>query len=173
MQSFSVMFYCKFALFFMTDYHNYSRWMTLFALELLNLENKNSEVELQLRSGDFSVNRSGRKFSNVVVDMALEQTKNAEAKSRLKGIIGCADISSAVNRRITTNSMIIEIVNNVLEIADLLKPINCPNELRAPRIAEDKEDVQKVKKFIKNTLNPFDKSTNVDALFNIKANRKL
>ena len=30
--------------------------------------------------------------------MALEQTKNAEAKNRLKGIIGYADISSAVNR---------------------------------------------------------------------------
>ena len=147
--------------------------MTLYALELLNLENKNPEVELQLRSGGFSVNRSGRKFSNVGVDMALEQTINAEGKNRLKGIIGYADISSAVNRWITTNSMRSEIANNVLEIAHLDKSIDGTKELRTPRIVKDKEDVQKVKKLIKDTLNPFDKSTNVGALFNIRTGRKL
>ena len=47
--------------------------MTLHALELLNLENKNLEAELQLRSDGFSVNWSGRKFSNVGVDMALDK----------------------------------------------------------------------------------------------------
>ena len=146
--------------------------MTLYALELLNLENKNPEVELQLRSGSFSVNQSGRKFSNVGVDMALEQTINAEAKNRLKRIIGYADISSAVNRWITTNSMRSEIAN-VLEIAHLDKSIDGTKELRTPRIVKDKEDVQKVKKLIKDTLNPFDKSTNLNALFNIRIGRKL
>ena len=47
--------------------------------------------------------------------------------------------------------MRIEIVNDVLEIADLDKPIDGTKELRAPRIAKDKEDVQKDKKLIKNT----------------------
>ena len=37
-------------IFFMTSHHNYSRWMTLYALELLNLEKKNPEVELQYGS---------------------------------------------------------------------------------------------------------------------------
>ena len=84
------------------------------------------------------------------------------------GIIGYADISSAVNRWITTNLVRSEIENNILETADL-----DAKELRVPRIAKDKEDIQKVKKLIKDTLNPFDKSTNVDALFNIKTGRKL
>ena len=105
--------------------------------------------------------------------MALEQTIYAEARNRLKGIISYADTSSAVNRRITTNSMRSEIVNNDLEIADLDKPIDDTKELRAPRTVKDKEDVQKVKKLIKDTLNPFDTSTNVDALFNIRTGRKL
>ena len=147
--------------------------MTLYASELLNLENKNPEVELQLRYGGFSVNRSGRKFTNVGVDMALEQTIYAEARNRLKGIISYTDTSSAVNRRITTNLMRSEIVNNDLEIADLDKPIDGTKELRTPRTAKDKEDAQKVKKLIKDTLNPFDKSTYVDALFNIRTGRKL
>ena len=147
--------------------------MTLYALELHNFENKNPVVELKFRSSDFSVNWSGRKLPNVGIDMALEQTKNAEAKNRLKGIIGYADISSAVNRWITTNSMRREVVNIALEIADLDKPIDVTKELRAPRIAKDNEDVKKVKKLIKDTLNPFDKSTNVGALFNIRTSRKL
>ena len=83
--------------------------------------------------------------------MALEQTINAETKNRLKGTISYANISSAVNRWITTNSMRSEIVNDVLEIADLDKPIDGTKELRAPRIAKDNEDVQKDKKLIKNT----------------------
>ena len=38
---------------------------------------------------------------------------------------------------------------------------------------KDKEDVQKVKKLINDTLNPFDKSTIVDELFIIRIGRKL
>ena len=64
-------------------------------------------------------------------------------------------------------------IANVLEIAHLDKSIDGTKELRTPRIVKDKEDVQKVKKLIKDTLNPFDKSTNVDALFNIRTGRKL
>ena len=87
-------------------------------------------------------------------------------------MIGYADISSAVSIWITTNSMKSEIVNNILEIADLGKPIDGTKELRAPRIAKDKEDVQKVEKLIKDILNPFEKSTSVDALCNIRTDRK-
>ena len=66
-----------------------------------------------------------------------------------------------------------EIVSNVLEIANLDKPIDGTKELRAQTIAKDKEDVQKIKKLIKDTLNPFDKPTNVDALFNIRTGKNL
>ena len=63
----------------------------------------------------------------------------------MKGKIGYADISCAANRWITTNSMRSEIVNNVLEIIDLDKPIDGTKELGASRIAKNKEDIQKVK----------------------------
>ena len=51
-------------------------------------------------------------FGNVGVDMALEQTKNTEAKNSLKGIMAYADISDiAVNRWITSNYMQSEFVS--------------------------------------------------------------
>ena len=51
--------------------------------------------------------------------MALEQTINAEAKSRLKGIIAFADVNITVDRWLITSSMCTEIVNRVLNIAGL------------------------------------------------------
>ena len=61
----------------------------------------------------------GGDFHRVGVDMGLEQTINAEAKNRLKGIIGFADINSAVNGWLVTSSMITQIVNQMLDIADM------------------------------------------------------
>ena len=78
---------------------NYARWMTYYALELENIQNEKPRVIEYLKNGAFSVNRTGKAFSIVAVDMALEQTINAEAKKRLKGIMAFTDVNSAVNRR--------------------------------------------------------------------------
>ena len=78
---------------------NYARWMTYYALELENIQNEKPQVIEYLKNGAFSVNRTGKAFSGAAVDMALEQTINAEAKNRLKGIMAFADVNSAVNRR--------------------------------------------------------------------------
>ena len=78
---------------------NYARWMTYYALELENIQNEKPQVIEYLKNGAFSVNRTGKAFSIVAVDMALEQTINAEAKKRLKGIMAFTDVNSAVNRR--------------------------------------------------------------------------
>ena len=45
----------------------------------------------------FSVNRTGKSFASVPVDVALEQTIDANAESRLKSIMAFAEISTAVN----------------------------------------------------------------------------
>ena len=79
------------SIYFSTNHHNYARWITLYALELLNIAE-------MLRNGGFTINGTGGPIRNVGVDMALEQTINAEAKNRLKGIMAYADISTAVNR---------------------------------------------------------------------------
>ena len=78
---------------------NYARWMTYYALELENIQNEKPQVIEYLKNGAFSVNRTGKAFSIVAVDMALEQTISAEAKKRLKGIMAFTDVNSAVNRR--------------------------------------------------------------------------
>ena len=96
-------------LFFSENYHNYARWMSLHSLELVGLEKEKPVVAHLLKNGAFSVNRTGKPFSRVGVDMALEQTINAETKSRLIGIVEFADVSSAVNRWMVTTNMRMEI----------------------------------------------------------------
>ena len=45
----------------------------------------------------YNHNRTGKSFASVPDDVALEQTIDANAKSRLKGIMVFAEISTAVN----------------------------------------------------------------------------
>ena len=52
-----------------------------------------------------------------------------------------ADISTAVNRWITTNSVRSELVSQSLEIGDLDKVIDGTKELRQTRITKDKDDL--------------------------------
>ena len=78
----------------------------------------------------------GRPFLRVGINMALEQTINAEAKSRLKGIVSFADVPTAVNRWIVTGSMRSQIVNSLLEVADL-KSYNSDNKELNKEIERD------------------------------------
>ena len=65
-------FFQLFTIYFSTNHYNYARWMIFYALELLNFSES-------LRSGVFTIIRTGNPFSSFGVDIALEQTVNAEA----------------------------------------------------------------------------------------------
>ena len=61
--------------------------------------NKSTQsIQKIFTEGAFSINRTEKSFASVPVDIALEQTINAKAKSWLKGIMAFANISTAVNR---------------------------------------------------------------------------
>ena len=108
-----------------------------------------------MRNSAFSVNRTGNPFARVGTDMALEQTINAHAKSRLKGIMQYADVSSDVNRWIVTSSMKTKLINSLLEYADIKSKADQCKELRQERIEKDAKVLQELKTTIKGTINPF------------------
>ena len=88
------------------------------------------------------------------------------------GVVAFADISTAVNRWIVTGSMRSQIVNSLLEVADL-KSYNSDNkELNKPRMERDKKVVEKIKEYICSTTNPFKKSVHKDVLFNLKTGKQ-
>lgn len=162
------------SIFFVTNHVNYARWMSRYSLELLNLEKCNPVVYSMLVNGGFSVKRSKNKFAREGVDMALEQTINAEAKNRLCGITAFADVKSAVNRWLVTSSMRTEIVNRVLSIAGMSNDDDIKNkDLNPKRMARDATELCNLVKTIEDIKNPFDENLQKDSLFNIKTGKKV
>ena len=117
--------------------------MSLYSLDIANLETSQSNLQNVLTEGGFSVNRTRQSFASVPVDMALEQTINTNAKNSLKGIMAFADISTAVNRWIVTTSMKSKILNAVLDYADKNISYDESKELRASRIRAEQNHLSK------------------------------
>ena len=65
----------------MRNHHNYARWISLYSLEFANLETSQPDVRKILIARAFCVNGIGKSFASFPVDMALEQTISANAKS--------------------------------------------------------------------------------------------
>ena len=105
----------------------------------------------------FSINRSGNGFPGVPTNIALEQSINAHAKNRLKGIMAYADTDSAVNRRYVTSPMRSEIANALLEYADMKSNEGGNKEIKEQRKKRNKEDLEKIKMLITSTINLFNK----------------
>merc|ERR1711894_426760 len=103
---------------------------------------------------------------------ALEQTINAEAKHRLKGFMAYADISSAVNRWLVTSSLRSQIVNGLLEIADIQPPNEGNKELREKKIKKDTSDLGLIKNVIGQTINPFDHDSK-ESLYNLQTGQSI
>ena len=126
-----------------------------------------------LIKGAFSINRSGNAFAGVAVDMTLEQSINAYAKNRLKGIMTYADIDSALNRWHVTSPMRSEISNALLKYADMKSNEGGNKEVKEQRKKRDKEDLEKLKKLVTSTINPFQQRRPKDYLFNLKIGKKV
>ena len=100
------------------------------------------EVIEYLKNGAFSVNCTGKPFSKVAVDMALEETINAEAKNRFKGIMAFACVNSAVSRWQVTSSMKTQIIKSRLETTEIKNYNAEMKEINHPRIEKDHQDLQ-------------------------------
>ena len=112
-------------------------------------------------------------FSQVPVDEALEQTINADAKNRLKGIMKYADVATAVNRWKITNSTKTEFVNSLLEMFGMVESSYGHKETQTLRKKKDNEDQKLLKHTIIETSDPFENNlAKKEHLFNIKTGRR-
>ena len=107
------------SIFFMANNCNYARWIFLYSLDLANLEKRLPDFKKVLTERGLSVNRTGKSFAGVPVEMAPEKTINANAKIQLKDIMAFEDISTAVTRWIMAASMKSKILYSVLDYADM------------------------------------------------------
>eukprot|EP00733_Pompholyxophrys_punicea_P000080 Pompholyxophrys_punicea_v1_NODE_10_length_6905_cov_7.951686.p2 type:complete len:342 gc:universal NODE_10_length_6905_cov_7.951686:5288-4263(-) len=80
-------------LFFALDKPNYSRWVPIHLDDIKNLP---ESIQKEFLSGNFVVNKTGRKFSNMAIDQTHEQ-ENAVFKGA-GGAIGLTENPSALSR---------------------------------------------------------------------------
>ena len=68
--------------FFSMDRPNYVRWLSVYIIEMRQLATKHPEVYQEFVNGNHAVSGSSKPFAQVWMDMALEQSINANSKSR-------------------------------------------------------------------------------------------
>ena len=93
------------------------------------------------------------------MDEALKKTINAEATILLKGIMTYADVASAVNKWVVTNSMRNHLLNSLPEFADLKHTTDGNKELQQSRTGKDRCDLEYIKSLPRSTLTPFSCAT--------------
>lgn len=135
---------------------NYARWMTVYLLKLLNIENEAPDIKHALSQGGLSIRRTTNSFSRVPVDMALEQTINADAASRFTGITAFANSESARSRWMITRSVRSEIVSSLLESSGITKTPDTKHDLQEGRIKKDHRDIDKIISALNSFSNPFE-----------------
>ena len=88
--------------FFAMDRPNYLRWLPVYITDMRQLVTKHPKVHQEFVNGNHAVSLSSKPFAQVWTGMALEQSINADSKSR-GGIIGISQNPGALDRWFLTS----------------------------------------------------------------------
>ena len=130
-------------LFLATNHINYSRWLSQFQLDLLNIDSTRSGLRDILSQGTFTVCRTSKSFNRSSVDLALEQTVNADEGSRLTGISAATNNYSTPLSWMVTKSSRAVVVSITQDMAGLFGSYDPIAEMRLSRIKRASSDIQK------------------------------
>lgn len=152
--------------FFAYDHTNYTRYLPVYLVHMLELPDKHPEAYSMLSQGDFGVQRTtSHGFSQLPVDQTIEQTLNRNTKTK-GGIIGFSLKKGAVQRWMLTAHARASFVDRCREMAS-----SHPQDERkghkesgSVRKRRDEEDVQKVMEVISHWRNPFEKADDLVSL---------
>ena len=143
--------------FYAYDRTNYARHLPLYWAEMKNLPNTCPEVHQKFLQDEFSAQRSSvRGFSQTAVDQTVEQTVNKSTNTK-GGIIGFSLKKGSVQRWLITAR---ERASSSLKLKEMIglntNKDDIHKEFRAPRLAEDENDVERAMSVIKGWVDPFD-----------------
>ncbi len=142
-------------MFFAGNRPNYARWMVKYHLNLLNIDKTHPGLRYILEHGAMSVKRTLKPFSRAAVDLALEQTVNADAASRHTGIAAFTQSEGARRRWMITRSARSAVVGELLAQAGLKSLDDVSKETKKYRMTRDQKDLAQLLEGITSTMNPF------------------
>ena len=130
--------------FYAMDRPNYARWLPVYLMDMRQLATKHPDVHHEFVNGNHAVSRSSNPFAQVWTDTALEQSINADYKSK-GGIIGISQNPGALDRWFLTSheraSVTTAVKDMYMQERDIVHP---HKEAGTKRVARDEADVQKL-----------------------------
>ena len=162
--------YClpKLANFFFTfNHHNYSKWIVRYHDNLMRLNTTHPEVHAEFKKGCFSLRRTKKPFSVGPIDLALEQTINADAASQRTGIASITKSISARQRWAESHSVRTSIISTLFDQLGMSKQDDSSRDLKPNQMRKNASDMSMITSNIEQTMNPFSDEICPDYLYNI------
>lgn len=157
------------ALFFGLNHQNYARWLTRNLDDFMNIENTHPGLLEDFKNGALSIRRTSKNFCRSAVDLTLEQTINADAANKLKGVTAYTNSLCARQRWSETHTIRTAIITKVLESLHLDKT---PEKYEGPYQSKIfNQQLQKFSNAVSENINPFSDGINPTKLFNLKSGK--
>ena len=120
---------------FAYDHTNYSRYMTIYLWDMIQLLKEHPVADSELHTGGFAVQQcEGHAFSQIPVDQTIEQTGNRDTKTP-GGIIGFSQNKAATHRWLLTAHHRASVTQCFREMAGITREENSSHkEATLPRI---------------------------------------
>lgn len=123
----------------------------------------------EFQNGGLSIRRTTKNFCRSPIDLALEQTINANAANKLTGITAFTNSLNARQRWSETHTPRTAIITHLLEFLNLAKSDESSSNKYRSKIF-----IEQLKKFISEigrNINPFDYDINPEKLFNLTSGK--
>lgn len=157
------------ALFFISNHHNYSRWLTRNLDELININKTHPTLRAEFEEGALSVRRTPKNFCRSPIDLTLEQTINANSANKLTGIAAFTNSLSARQRWSETHTVRMAIITELMEFLGLNKSTEgTETEYRSKLF---KKQVKLFLEEVKKNMDPFSDDLNPSKLFNLSSGK--
>lgn len=159
--------------FFAYDKQNYSRFLTIYWFEMMQLQHTHPQVYAALKDGEYGVQRHAKHpFAQVACDQVIEQTVNRDSKT-VGGLIGITRSKAAVHRWLLARLPRAEIAAGCFAMAsrENSDPGQGHKELFESRIEVDETSVSRLCDAITLMVNPF--SSELAELINIHSGNSL
>ena len=158
-------------LMFAADRVNYSRYLPVYFLQLLNLDKSHPGAEGLLREGAVSVSRSSVPGCRNAVDLTIEQTINRSAKT-VGGVIGFTRNVNAYHRWCLVRHQRALFLERMLDSLDMTPDQTDSHKTARPsEMRKSEQDVQRILKAFENYINPFQQEDFDQSLYCISSGR--
>lgn len=155
-------------LFFTFNHQNYARWLTRHLDDLINMEMTHPGLSEEFSNGSLSVRRTKNQFCRSAVDLTLEQTINANAANKLKGISAFTNSVDARQKWSETHSVRTAIITRLFDFLGLNKISECQKDYKSKLF---KDRFTKFTAEICQNINPFNCDLNREKLFNLSTGK--